>query len=235
MTAISGLKVYATHPHQCSYLEGEEATTLFVDPKAKLNLATYSRLSEMGFRRSGPHLYRPHCEMCQACIPARIPVYLFKPNRQQRRAWKKNSDLQVKKINNIEHESFYTLYKNYINIRHSDGDMCPPSREQYKSFLTCEWDATYYFGFYKGNQLLAVAVLDEMDNGLSSVYTFYDPSESNRSLGVYTILWQIKQAKTLNLPAVYLGYWVNSCQKMRYKIDYRPIELYIDGKWNLVC
>ncbi|MDX9874876.1 MAG: arginyltransferase [Spongiibacteraceae bacterium] len=233
MTALSRLKVFATHPHDCSYLEDQQATTLFVDPAAEMDSETYSQLSEMGFRRSGPHLYRPHCASCNACVAARIPVERFQPSRQQRRVWSRNRDLSVIGRHALDDDRYYTLYASYIEQRHRDGDMYPPSRAQFDAFLTAEWDITRYYCFELGDELLAVAVVDLMQGGLSAIYTFYEPALGRRSLGVYAVLWQIEEARRLGLPYVYLGYWIKQCPKMSYKVNYRPLELLINGRW--VC
>ncbi len=231
MTVLSKLKVFATHPHDCSYLPSKQATTLFVDPTAQVDIHLYSQLSELGFRRSGPHLYRPHCAGCDACIPARVPIDRFTPNRQQRRIWQRNQDLRVEDRVEFDGEHFYALYARYIEGRHRDGDMYPPSRPQFDSFLTPEWDATHFYCFYEDDKLVAVAVVDILETGLSAIYTFFDPEQSSRSLGAYAILWQIEQARRLHLTHVYLGYWIKQCRKMAYKIQYRPIELLINGRW----
>jgi arginyl-tRNA--protein-N-Asp/Glu arginylyltransferase len=231
VTILSTLKVFATHPHTCSYLPEQQATTLFIDPAAPIDGPAYSQLSEMGFRRSGPHLYRPHCARCNACVPARVPVAKFQLNRQQRRIWQRNADLTVIDRTALNGADYYALYAKYIEGRHRDGDMYPPTPQQFESFLTREWDLTHYYCFYHDTRLLAVAVVDVMSNGLSAIYTFYDPEEKNRSLGVYAVLWQIQRARELGLPSVYLGYWIKQCRKMSYKINYRPIELLVNGRW----
>jgi arginine-tRNA-protein transferase len=223
--------VFATHPHECSYLPEEQATTLFVDPAAHVDVRLYSQLSELGFRRSGPHLYRPHCAGCDACIPARIPVADFKPNRQQRRIWQRNQDLRVEDRIDLSGDEFYDLYARYIEGRHRDGDMYPPTRQQFESFLTREWGATHYYCTYAEDRLIAVAVVDTIDSGLSAIYTFFDPDMTARSLGVYAVLWQIQEARKQGLASVYLGYWIKQCRKMAYKINYRPVELLISGRW----
>lgn len=244
MTILSTLKVFATHPHACSYLPEQQATTLFIDPAAPMDSQTYSQLSEMGFRRSGPHLYRPHCSRCNSCIPARIPVDSFQPNRRQRRILKRNADLTVIDRTVLQGDEYYELYAKYIESRHRDGDMYPPTRQQFDSFLTREWDLTHYYCFYEPSpssekprssekpKLLAVAVVDVMSNGLSAIYSFFDPEINERSLGVYAVLWQVQRAAELGLPHVYLGYWIKQCRKMSYKIDYRPIELLVNNRWT---
>lgn len=231
MTDLAHLKFYATQPHPCSYLPEEQAVTLFLDPQQTIEPDTYSQLSELGFRRSGEHLYRPHCAQCRACVPARIPAADFVPNKQQKRILKRNRDLQVTSRRPVMNEEIYQLYSRYIIARHSDGDMYPPSREQFQSFLVSEDAFCEFNEFRLDGRLLAIAVTDRLNNGLSAVYTFFDPDESSRSLGRYAILWQIEQARQAGLPAVYLGYWIRNCRKMSYKTEYRPLEMLINQRW----
>ena len=230
-SSVRDLKVYTTYPHTCSYLEDQEATTLFVDPRQRMDKKLYSNLSLLGFRRSGNHIYRPHCTHCEACIPARIPVAGFTPRRSQRRTWNRNLDLRIHQSLDICDEAAFELYRRYIESRHADGDMYPPDREQYESFLNNAWDCTRYYRFVHRGALVGVAVVDELMDGLSAIYTFFDPAEEKRSLGVYAILWQIEQTRKLGLDYLYLGYWIRGCQKMAYKSEYRPLELYLNNRW----
>ena len=233
MTDLAHLKFYATRPHDCSYLEEEQAVTLFLDPQQQADEHTYARLSELGFRRSGEHLYRPHCPQCKACVPARIPVDQFVPNSQQARIYKRNRDLQVTATRPRLTEEVYQLYSRYIRTRHADGDMYPPSREQFRSFLVSDRHFCEFHEFRLDGRLLAVAVTDRLSNGLSAVYSFFDPEESRRSLGRYAILWQVEEARRTGLPALYLGYWIRNCRKMSYKTEYRPLEMLLRERW--VC
>ncbi|MBF7140755.1 MULTISPECIES: arginyltransferase [Pseudomonas] len=234
MTELARLKFYATQPHTCSYLPDEQATTLFLDPSQPMDTGLYADLSELGFRRSGDHLYRPHCQRCNACVPARIPVVRFQPSRQQKRIFKRNADLQVTAARPRYTEEYFDLYRRYIEQRHSDGDMYPPSRDQFATFLVRDLPFSRFYEFRAGERLLAVAVTDLLPNGLSAVYTFYEPEEERRSLGRFAILWQIGEALRLELNAVYLGYWIKNCKKMNYKTQYRPIELLINQRWVLL-
>ena len=231
-SSLRDLKVYTTYPHSCSYLEDQEATTLFVDPRQEVDQVMYSRLSVLGFRRSGNHVYRPHCAHCSACVPARIPVQDFKANRSQRRCLRRNLDLDIKQTTSIDDDAAYDLYHRYICERHADGDMHPPDREQYLSFLNNAWDCTRYYRFYDDGSLVAVAVIDELMDGLSAIYTFFEPEADRRSLGQFAILWQVELAREMGLPYVYLGYWIKDCQKMAYKSAYRPLELCINNRWT---
>ncbi|CBL45155.1 Arginyl-tRNA--protein transferase [gamma proteobacterium HdN1] len=232
MTDLSAVKFFVTPQHKCSYLPRQDAATLFADPKIPIDHALYSELSELGFRRSGNYLYRPHCRACAACIPVRVPVASFTPTRKHRRIFRKNEDLKVTRAPARFDYEYYELYARYIEIRHSDGDMYPPSPEQFSSFLLSQWGNTFFLEFRKDGKLLAVAVCDEMLNGLSAVYTFYAPEEQDRSLGVYSVLWQIEEARKKALPALYLGYWIKECQKMSYKAEYQPLEIYINNRWT---
>ncbi len=231
MTSLARLKFYATQPHPCSYLPDEQATTLFLDPSQPMDVQVYAELSEMGFRRSGDHLYRPHCQRCTACIPARIPTEGLRLNRQQKRILKRNTDLSVNSVRPCFSEEYYALYASYIEQRHADGDMYPPSREQFNTFLVRDLNFSRFYEFRLAGRLVAVAVTDVLPNGLSAVYTFYDPNEERRSLGRFAILWQIQEAARLGLRAVYLGYWIKNCRKMNYKTEYRPIELLVNQRW----
>ncbi len=204
---------------------------MFVDPEAQVDKTLYTQLSQLGFRRSGTHLYRPQCLRCQACISCRIPVNLFKPNRNQRRCWQKNQDLRLHLVNHIDTEEHYHLYTRYIEQRHRNGDMYPPSQEQYRAFLTREWGLTQYIEIRQQEKLIGLSVCDQLDDGLSAVYTFYDPTEEARSLGKFAILAQIHKAASLGLDYLYLGYWIKECEKMSYKIQYRPLDLLVNRRW----
>lgn len=231
MTELSELKFYATQPHPCSYLPEQQATTLFLDPSLPMSAELYAALSERGFRRSGDHLYRPHCQHCQACVAARIPAAQFRANRSQRRILQRNRDLQVQAALPIFSEEYYRLYARYINSRHADGDMYPPSPEQFHSFLVRNLDFLRFYEFRLQGELLALAVTDVLPNGLSAVYTFFDPDQAARSLGRFAILWQIEECRRLGLEALYLGYWIKNCRKMNYKSEYRPLQLLIRQQW----
>lgn len=231
MSDLSTLKLFATHPHPCSYLKGEEATTVFIDPDAKIDQSLYSQLSQLGFRRSGAHLYRPQCSQCRACISCRIPVNEFTPDRSQTRCIKRNQDLSIAFVTQINADEHYALYERYINTRHRDGDMYPPSRAQYDAFLTREWEVTEFVEFRQDGELIAVAVCDSLQDGLSAVYTFYNPAYESRGLGKLAVLTQIHTAAERGLEYLYLGYWIRDCEKMRYKTDYAPLELLINQRW----
>ena len=232
MSSLKTLIFFATPEHPCSYLEGRQATTMFVDPRAQVDRALYSQLTELGFRRSGSHYYRPHCRGCQACIPVRIPVSRFQPDRSQRRVRRANEDLHLSITPVRLDDEVYGLYERYINERHQDGDMYPASREQFSSFLV-EGTIDGFFLEMRDDsgQLLGVAVVDVLDNGLSAIYTMFEPGEEKRGLGTFAILWQIEEARRRTLPHLYLGYWIRQCRKMNYKTRFKPLQQLVRGKW----
>ncbi|HIE00981.1 MAG TPA: arginyltransferase [Thiotrichaceae bacterium] len=223
--------VYMSQPYPCSYLPNRMATTVFVAPFVSKTSLLYNRLSQHGFRRSGNDIYSPHCEDCQACLAVRLPVKHFTPRRSQRRVWRKNQDLKVSAVAPTFEPEHFNLYSRYLADRHKDGGMTNPTPEEYIGFLTSTWSKTVFYEFRLEKQLVAIAVVDSVENGISAVYTFFDPNYSERSLGVYAILWEIEEAKRLNLEWLYLGYWVDECQKMSYKIEYQPLEYFYQGAW----
>lgn len=231
---LRALTFYATHLHPCSYLPGEEAVTLFVDPTATLDTSTYSTLARAGFRRSGEHVYRPHCPQCNACIPVRIPVAEFTPDRSQRRTWRRNQDLRVVARGVDYDEAHYQLYRRYQAQRHPGGGMDQGDVSDYLQFITSPWGESVLYEFRERRRLLAVAVVDRLQDGLSAVYTFFDPDESARALGVQAILWQVEEARRQGLDWVYLGFWIQACAKMAYKTRYQPLEGFDGRHWTHV-
>lgn len=226
------LSFYATPPHPCSYLGDRDAVTVFADPSYPKSIQLYSVLSRYGFRRSGQHVYRPRCSACSACVPVRLPVDAFKPNRAQRRIWKKNRDLTVQARPARYSHEHYTLYTRYLAARHSGGGMDNPSPKGYLDFLTSQWSDTVFYEFRLDERLLGVTVADCLDDGLSAVYTFFDPEHGARSLGVFAVLLLTEITRASGLPLLYLGYWVRGCRKMSYKAGYQPLEYLVDGAWT---
>lgn len=234
--SLNDLAFYASAPHECGYLQNQSSVTLFADPGAELDNRAYSKLVETGFRRSGAYVYRPRCPDCEACLPARIPVEAFTPNRTQKRCLNRNarSGQEIKAVimePGLREEQF-ALYRKYMSTRHAGGGMDDPSPNRYMEFLTNSWTNTEFVEFRLNDQLIAVAVMDILTQGLSSVYTYFDPDYADLSPGRHALLWQINEARNRNLSHLYLGYWIKDCQKMIYKQEYRPIELYHDGRWT---
>jgi arginine-tRNA-protein transferase len=229
------LALYLTGDHVCSYLHGRQARTLFVDPSAPMDTLTYQSLVDQGFRRSGAHVYRPACRGCAACVPVRVPVPEFAPNRSQRRNWKRNAaeiDLDLAPAAfNARH---FGLYLRYLKSRHADGGMAEDlSASSYRRFLIDPWGGeTRFLELRQGPDLVAVAVTDVLVHGLSAVYTFFDPERSDRGLGTFAVLAQLDLARRLGLPYLYLGYWIDASRKMSYKDRFRPIEAWDGRAWR---
>jgi arginine-tRNA-protein transferase len=226
-------QIFQSMPHPCSYLPGRTAITLFLDPRYQLDTDQYAGLVRLGFRRSGDLVYRPQCQACNACIPVRVPVEHFRGDRSQRRVWKRNQDLTVIPRPQVYDPEHFDLYQRYQATRHAGAELNDPDPQKYLTFLCTDGMNTTFYEFRHERKLLAVAVTDILTDGLSAVYTFFDPDEKRRALGVFSVLWQIEEAKARSLPWVYLGYWIQECQKMSYKANYRPLELFLDGRWVL--
>jgi len=241
--------LYLSMPHPCSYLAGRTSTIVFVDPHRPLDTSRYADFVRQGFRRSGELVYRPYCQGCAACVPVRIPVPRFRPSRGQRRVWKRNTDVRVTIRPAIFSPEHFSLYRHYQAGRHAGSTMDDPDPEKYIGFLRsphietmfCELrvadppvDASAAQSRSDGT-LLGVAVTDVLPDALSAVYTFYDPDEQARGLGVYAILWQIAEAQRRGLSWVYLGYWIAQSPKMAYKTNFRPLEILRDGQWTTLA
>ncbi len=229
---MTSIPLLLTAPHPCSYLDDQHAQSAFVNPAFTMTNTLYSELINHGFRRSGNQVYRPQCADCQQCIPTRLTVADFQPNRQQKRCQKKNSQTRSVIKPATFDASHYAMYLRYQQQRHADGTMVNSSDEDYIQFLSSRWCNTQFIEFFIGDQLAALAIVDCVTDGLSAVYTFFEPQFSQHSLGVYAVLWQIAEAKKRNLPYVYLGFWIQECKKMAYKIHYQPLQGFIHGKWQ---
>jgi arginyl-tRNA--protein-N-Asp/Glu arginylyltransferase len=229
---ISKLQFYATAPYPCSYLEQHTARSQVATPSHLINDDVYSELVQMGFRRSGVFTYRPYCDNCQACTSARVFVQSFTPNRTQRRTWKKGQQLSAAILPLDYHHEHYLLYQRYQLARHAGGGMDQDSSEQFAQFLLRSNVTTRLVEFRDPDGTLRmVSVIDVLNDGLSSVYTFFDPDRQEASYGTYNILWQIEQAKQHGLQYVYLGYWIKESPKMRYKTNFQPLELLYEHQW----
>ncbi len=230
------IPLFLTDTYPCSYLPDQQAASQLAVPAEGLSAAIYDALITQGFRRSGIHAYRPHCAACNACISVRVPVAQFTKNRSQRRAWKQHQHLVA--CSHLPHfdQEHFALYCDYQQTRHPDGDMANDDPSQYTQFLLRSPIDSRLVTFHDPHtdRLVMVSLIDLTADGLSAVYTFYATTKADRgaAYGVYNVLWQITQAQLLNVPYVYLGYWIEQSPKMAYKKSFQPLEVYIDGMWQ---
>lgn len=229
------LSLYITAAHPCGYYADRDAMNLVPDPQARMNMPLYDLLVSKGFRRSGDYVYRPHCPKCNACIPCRIDVERYYPNRNQKRCLKHNRDIITRIRPAAFSDEYFQLYQKYLNNRHGDGSMSHPQPDDYKRFLMTSWGKTLFIESRFQERLLGVAVCDFIDSGLSAVYTFFDPEENARSMGTFGILQQIWMARLYQQPYVYLGYWIEGHPKMDYKRRFNGLELFQQDAWKPVA
>ena len=230
---------YVTAPQPCPYLEGRSERKLFTALQGENAERLNDALSKQGFRRSQNVLYRPSCAECSACLSARIRVADFKPNKSQRRTIRRNSYLRRDATSPWATEDQYALFRRYLDSRHADGGMADMDIFEFAAMIeetpvksrVVEYSAAPEPGELR-RKLTAVCLTDVLDDGLSMVYSFYDPDKASDSLGTYIILDHVEIARISGLPYVYLGYWVPGSRKMGYKAGFGALEVYKNGRWQ---
>jgi len=229
---LSTLQFYLTAPYPCSYLPGQSARSQVATPSFMIDSTVYTELVQRGFRRSGTFTYRPRCDTCHACVPTRIPVAEFKPSRSQRRAARQHANLEASANPLEDRPEYFELYQRYQAARHLEGDAEQDSHEQYRNFLLQSHVDSLLVEFREEDVLRMVSIIDILGDGISSVYTYYDPDVPNASYGTYNILWQANLCRELGLPYLYLGYWIKDCRKMSYKSRFHPLQGLSHGIWQ---
>lgn len=228
------LNVGMTKSFTCSYLpEQQERILVLIDSEFNAPYF-YPSLIANGFRRNGDQLYRPQCELCQACQSLRIPVKDFKISKSQKRILSKNKHLSVV-LSKAPKDNYYALYARYINTLHRDGTMFPATQKQYDDFLISTWNQPLYLEVYDNEKLIAVSVTDQVyakkTQAWSAFYCFFDPEYRKNSIGKFAILSQLTLANQYDIDWLYLGYQIDACQKMNYKTEFKPHQLFKDDEW----
>lgn len=223
---------FTTTPMPCPYLDGKTERRVVTELIGRGAPALHDRLSLAGFRRSHGIAYAPACPDCRECIPVRIVVSDFQLSRSQRRVLAHNRDIDGRERRPEATAEQFALFARYLDSRHADGDMASMDHADYRSLIEDTPVESAVIEYRDGDgTLLAGCLTDRLGDGLSAVYSFFDPTQPNRGLGTYMVLWLIDRARALSLPYVYLGYWIKGSRKMAYKTRYRPLEALIDGRW----
>lgn len=225
------VRLFQTLPHACGYFHARTAQNLVLDPAAPNLPRLYALSLARGFRRAGGHVYHPHCPRCHACEPCRIDVAAFVPDRSMRRCLALNRDVEVMECTPGLTDERQDLYARYLHARHPGGGMDEASGEDFSHFLAAPWSPTVFLEFRLASRLVAVAVTDVCETGLSAVYTFFDPGLPRRGLGTFAILRQIAMARENGLPHLYLGYWIASHPKMGYKARFEGLQVLGPEGW----
>ncbi len=224
---------YTTAPLPCPYVPGRTERKVVTEITGQDAETLHDRLSRAGFRRSHNIAYAPVCPGCNSCIPIRIPVAEFQPERTLRRIMKANEGVRGYDTSARATAEQYQLFQRYQQARHGDGDMATMSFYDYRAMVEDTPIETFVVEFREDDErLIGACLTDRLGDGLSAVYSYFAPGLEKRSLGTYTIMWLVNRARELELPYVYLGYWVPESRKMAYKARFRPSEILQAGQWR---
>lgn len=226
------LRLFHTGEHPCGYWPERTARDLVLDPRDPRLANFYPTALEWGFRRSGDLVYRPHCQACHACVPVRVPVDDFKPDRSQRRCARRNAQVEARVVVAERSEEHLALYRRYLGARHAHGGMDQHGAAEFEQFLVGSWSQGKFLELREHGRLLAVAVTDLVPQALSAVYTFFEPGLEARSLGTLAILRQLEWAQRESRRHLYLGYWIEGHRKMDYKRRFQPLESFDGRRWR---
>ncbi len=232
MRDVENLRLFHTGEHACGYWPDRVARDLVLDPRDPRMPQLYPMALGWGFRRSGDIVYRPHCHGCRACVAVRVPVDTFVASRSQRRCLARNADIETRVLPAGRNEERFALYRRYLGTRHVGGGMEDHGETEFDQFLIGRWAEGRFLEMRLHGRLVAVAVTDIAEIGLSAVYTFYDPDLAARGLGTFAILQQIAWARRDHRAHLYLGYWIAGHAKMDYKRNFRPLEAFDGRAWR---
>lgn len=223
---------YTTAPLPCPYVPGRTERKVVTELTGVMAETLHDKLSRGGFRRSHNIAYAPVCPSCNACVPIRIRAADFEPSRTQKRIARANADVQVQEMPSRATAEQFQLFQSYQRQRHGEGDMATMSFYDYRAMVEDTPIETSVVEFrLPSGQLAGACLTDRLGDGLSAVYSFFDTTLTTRSLGTYAIMWLVQRAVELELPNVYLGYWVEESRKMAYKAKFRPSEILRAGQW----
>ncbi|MBE4587875.1 arginyltransferase [Vibrio navarrensis] len=227
---IHQIKIGLTENHPCSYLpERQERVAVALEPEMH-SAESYEVLLANGFRRSGDTIYKPHCDLCQACKPIRVAVPDFVLSKSQKRLRKKSRKLSWCLKKSMD-SNWFSLYSRYITARHKHGTMYPPQKKDFAHFSRSQWVTTQYLHIYEGERLLAIAVTDIMEQCASAFYTFFDP-DYPLSLGTLAVLFQLEHCQQEHKQWLYLGYQIDECEAMNYKVRFERHQKLVNQRWQ---
>lgn len=233
--SLAPIVFHRSGPMACPYLDGRTEQQLFMELGGPTAQDTFEHLSQFGYRRSHHIVYRPTCIGCDACVPVRIRVKDFEYRRRFRKILNRGADMVLNDRGPMATREQYQLFSRYVQSRHGDGDMAGMSFRDYSNLVVASPVDTRLYEWRNGSErLMATCIVDQLKDGLSAVYSFFEPKEERLSLGGFIILSLVERAKLLGLPYVYLGFWVEGSDKMNYKIQYKPLEGYSRAGWREV-